>query len=260
MGLTPVADKLWCPRPATQDEYRQKLRLLRTRPATVLQTTAHSEPAQALLLAELERRHPSATPADLAMLANIGNARGVATAALMVPEDLCVLQLIDGDYRLVAACVTAPSYWHLPDKIGRTLQDVHHPVPELNATLGQRMQSFFAGLPSGRVFLRRNWFLHASSELFQPQPEDRTPVQTAKQALDLTLRSETQTLRRLSPDVVVFTIATNCEPLRDIRQHPKAAESLLRALRSKTPAERRAASQDAYDQGVVALLETVIES
>ena len=62
------------------------------------------------------------------------------TAALQVAEDLLVMQPGEtGEYHLVAASLSAPSYWRLDEKMGLPLSDIHEPVPELAARIGGRI-------------------------------------------------------------------------------------------------------------------------
>jgi len=165
----------------------------------------------------------------------------------------------NGDgYQLVAACVCAPSYWRLPEKIGLSLRQIHQVVPGLNDSLADRMAEFFDKLPAGRVFTRRNWLVHTSGDRFQPTPDDLIHLHTEDQAKSLVVRSETQTLRRLSDRVVVFTIDIECHPLTDIYGYPRAASALKQALLSRNSQERDAADQDKYIDGVLELLNSVI--
>jgi len=178
----------------------------------------------------------------------------LVASALTVPEDLCVMQKDRDEYQLVAACVCAPSYWQLPEKIGLSLSQIHAPVPGLNNALAERMGEFFDKLPADRIFTRRNWLIHNSSERFQPAPEERSQLRTLDQAKALMMRSETQTLRRLSAAVVVFTINIECHPLAAISAYPAAALALKQALLSRNKEERVAASQDKYQDAVLQLL------
>ena len=136
-------------------------------PELVFQAMPGSEAAQAEAL-EMVRSHlglPS--PA-------VESSAPLDAAARMVEEDLCLLQLTDGEYRLTAASVASPSYWRLADKLGKELLDIHNPVPELRTRIGARMRQFFHKLPAGRIFMRGNWFIHASDRLFR-LPEHLCP-------------------------------------------------------------------------------------
>ncbi len=92
-------------------------------------------------------------------------------ASLQVPDDLCLMQRFNDAYRLTAACVCSPSYWRLAEKIGRTLDGIHDPVPTLNDKLSVKMAQFFTRLPPAAIFERRNWLMHTNPALYQPVSE-----------------------------------------------------------------------------------------
>ena len=155
MKLRPVSEANWCPRRATAEEQHAKRELLKSNPRVVLQASENSEPAQLLLARDIERRFDLAATGAL-QLAEDSHARPLIASALTVPEDLCLLERDPKadkagaeSYRLTAACVCAPSYWYLPEKIGLGLQDVHAQVPGLNEALGSRIHEFFRKLPPG---------------------------------------------------------------------------------------------------------------
>jgi hypothetical protein len=130
-------------------------------------------------------------------------------AALLVPEDLCVL--VDGV--LVAGCVCFPSHWRLADKIGRPLTDVHARVPGYASELGSKVDSFVRRLTAGTMVARRNFTIHERPDLFAPDMPSTLGVPPAEQWL----RSERQTLRRLPrSDAVLFTIRTQQVQLQHV--------------------------------------------
>lgn len=258
MGLAPINNNRWCHRAASASEQRAKIKLLQTQTSTVLQSLPESAHAQHLLAVELAQQHTLIEPDDFdhPLLEELPH--NLVSSALSVPEDLCLLQDDGHDYHLIAACVCAPSYWFLPDKVGQSLSDLHQDVPGLNKALGARMNEFFRKLPEARTFTRRNWLIHSSNELFQPRPEQRHKLTTIDQAEGLQVRSESQTFRRLAHNVIVFTIAIQCHPLTEIRAYPMAATALRQALLSRSTDERNAASQPMYEQAVLALLNETI--
>ena len=227
-GLRPISAADWLIASAEREaRLAEKERLMARCPELVFQALSGSETAQAEAL-EMIRGHlclpspvvPSKAPLD--------------AAARMVEEDLCLLQLIDGEYRLTAASVASPSYWRLADKLGKELLDIHDPVPELRTRIGARMRRFFHNLPAGRIFMRGNWFLHVSDRLFR-LPEDLRPPRAGEPlALErLYLRCERQTLRRLPESgAVLFTIRVYLNPLVEVAEHPALAADLREALRS----------------------------
>ncbi len=182
--------------------------------------------------------------------------RAARERRLLVPDDLCLMERDGESYRLTAACVCSPSYWRLTEKIGRTLDGIHGPVPTLNDKLGVTMLQFFDRLPDGAVFERRNWLIHTSAELYHPQ-SDPWPTVAATDATGLVVRSERQTLRRLDPTTVVFTIRVSCHPLAEIVSYRDAARDLLTALESKDEAERSATGYRFFGPAVVAFLNSV---
>jgi len=130
----------------------------------------------------------------------------IDAAGRLVQEDLCVMQRIDGEWRLVAASVCFPSRWDLQLMIGRSLHQIHAPVPDYDK-IADPTAGFFDRLTESRPMWRLNWSLLDDAELFQQgrggiaKPE--VPV------AGYTLRVERQTLRRLPVSgAVLFTIRT----------------------------------------------------
>jgi hypothetical protein len=147
-------------------------------------------------------------------------------------------------YRLTAACVCAPSYWRLADKIGRPLDGIHAPVPSLNQKLAASMQQFFSRLPLDAVFERRNWLIHTSAELYHPNSDAWHDI-SEDEVASLIVRSERQTLRRLDGARIAFTIRVSVHPLTEIVSYPEASLDLLTAL-DGLDAEERAAKGYAH--------------
>ena len=254
MRLKPLAESNWCRTTIRADELEAKLAILNKQFHTAVQSENHSDKAQHLLAAAVGAKHRLADPADFNLTADAANAHHLLAAALTVPEDLCLMLKQGNTYQLTAGCVCAPSYWFLPAKTGQSLAEIHEPVPGLNDALGARMNKFFDRLPEDRVFTRRNWLIHASAERFQPGGEQRERLHALAQAEALIVRSETQTLRRLSRTVIVFTIGVECYPLSQIYGHKPAAEALRLALLSRSADEKNAAGQSNYEYAVLKLL------
>lgn len=87
-------------------------------------------------------------------------------ASLWTAEDFCLLQEIDDRYLMTAASVCSPSNWALEQKIGRSIDAIHAPVPGYAEALGGRVNRFLQGLRSGRVMLRYNWSVQQGNELY----------------------------------------------------------------------------------------------
>jgi hypothetical protein len=129
---------------------------------------------------------------------------GLAALAVSQPDDVCLLAPTPG-WPLVAGAVLFPSHWHVRDKVGRPLAEVHGRVPGYPAA---QVDRFLDRLGSGKVMWRRNVLFHRNGELHAPVP---TPGD------EWWIRSERQTLRRLpATGAVLFTIATETAPLASL--------------------------------------------
>jgi hypothetical protein len=152
----------------------------------------------------------------------------VDAAGRLVQEDLCVLVREPSGWVLGAASVCFPSRWHLAEKIGRTLEVIHDPVPhyeQIAAAVGTATDR----LTPERPMWRLNWTLLADPALFQ-LPDARGP-QPYPGLHRLVLRVERQTLRRLpSSGAVLFTIRTHRATLEQALRAPGAAQALAATL------------------------------
>jgi hypothetical protein len=233
MGLAPIAEASWLPAKICKNEYQRKSMLLSTRREAVLAELAPHRPdihavADAVREQLLARGYPEQPESD---------PHPLARAALLVPDDLCVLVREAAGWHLVGACLCSPSYWRLAEKLGQPLPGIHAPVQGLEQHLGPAIARFLDNLPVGRCFARRNWNIHRTAERFHPEPEDwRSPPGPAD-CDGLYLRSERQTFRRFSPHTLLFTIDVGVHPLRDIRGYPSAAADLLAAIGAMSPVE-----------------------
>lgn len=233
MGLAPESLAQWLPRLASTAEFERKAGLmsLSRLPEPVYQSLPASEPAERLaanfVMAHLSR-HQQRKP--LAALRSRPQLSPLNEAALQIPDDLCLLQLDDRtqEFCLVVASLCSPSYWALSEKLGLPLSAIHEPVPGLNAQLGSRMRTFFLQMPQQRCFVRRNFFVHAQQELYQPKPDATDYGQVL--CHDLMLRSERQSLVRLSHDLLLFSIRVDMAPLAEAGGWAASALRLRSAL------------------------------
>ena len=227
MGLSPVPQHLWLTERASPAQQAHKRRLLSTRPTQVcaaLPDTLDWQHDSAEALQALRGLAPGPHPA-LALPDTVSPT--LVATSMSLPADLCLLKATGERYVLAAACLFAPSYWSLGEKLGQELVAMHAPVRGLEARLGERMRSFAANLPPERPFTRRNFFVHAASEPFQPVAEEIVSDATAE---TLYVRSETQTLTKIATDALAFTIDVHIYPFTHIADHPDAAHDLARAI------------------------------
>ncbi len=154
-------------------------------------------------------------------------------AGRLVQEDLCLMVLRDGAPHLDAASLCFPSYWRLADKLGRPMAAVHGPVAHYSDELAAKVDTFLQRLRPERPVWRRNWSIHDDASYFLPHP---TPPKAVTPPEGLYLRSERQTLRRLtSADVVLFTIRTQQVPLAVLAERPEVSHRLADAIDHWSP-------------------------
>src|SRR4051812_47631424 len=116
-------------------QLRRKRDLLEHHHDVVSATTAtHGAEAAAREAAELVARACGAALAP--------DRPPLEAAALLVQEDLCVLDRNAERWRLVAGVVAFPSMWRLPAKLGLPVAAIHEPVPFYAAELAERVDRF----------------------------------------------------------------------------------------------------------------------
>ncbi|HEV7318252.1 MAG TPA: DUF3445 domain-containing protein [Ensifer sp.] len=230
----------------------EKKRLLRQARSTVFAAADGSEDAQRELLAvlsdhlaarfpEIYRRDGNTMVVGGERVALEGDAPLVIAGSL-VQDDLVIMIRDDDGWRLKAGYVAFPSSWSLGEKYGRTMDEIHTPVPGFehgtrNAELIARM---FDNLPPGRFVERFNWAVNVDGGLHLPKSKSEG---VAAEAIALTeertfIRIERQTLRKLpETGALVFTIRIYSDPLSLLRTRPDAAAlalSFVEQLRSLT--------------------------
>ena len=125
------------------------------------------------------------------------------------------------EYVLTAAVLCAPSRWDLHEKVGRSMREIHQPVPNYD-TIAAAADRFFVRLAEGDIIERTNWTVLDSPEGFQPvsgKGWDATlsGVPDVELPQSLWLRLERQTLRRLPiTGDVLFSILTTSTRLDEL--------------------------------------------
>ena len=147
------------------------------------------------------------------------------------PDFLLLARGTDGEILLCGGCLCFPSSWRLTDKIGKPIEFIHEPVPELNGSLGAGIHKFLTGLKPGIASLRHNWGLSRSPELNQ-HPDRKLPRLGARVRLDeVWLRVERQALVALpKSDGILFGIRIANRPLAAVKADAAASVRLQRAL------------------------------
>ena len=181
------------------------------------------------------------------------------TAASLVQEDLVIMAKGEDAWRLSAASLCFPSSWHLREKFGRPLHEVHAPVPDFGE--GTRhagmIERIFDNLRPEQPVIRWNWSIHDDDALFHP-PIGR-PYDFAGGAF---LRLERQTLRKLpKTGAILFTIRIHLNPLEVLANHPpELAAQLAGQLAAMNPAQLAYKGLTAQRDHVLARLAAVDRS
>lgn len=180
-------------------------------------------------------------------------------AARRTPDDLCLMEKLDGQWRLSALSLSAGSFFTAEAVIGRSLCELHGPVTGFADRFLVRVQRIFEGLRPGLVLERRNWTLLNSPALHTPTSD---PIRAEIGAIGpaaagqvLHLRVERQTLRRLPrTGGALFTIRVWLAPLSSLVDEPARLSAFAHAWRTATPELRAYKRFDLYDDLVASFL------
>ena len=244
IGLRPIPPAAWL-EGGEADPAARKDPLIAAHPAVVWATTPGSEPGQAEVLDLVNTALGSSIATD-------GHPPLLA-AARAIPDDLCLMERRDGDWRLTALSLCAPTFFAAHQVIGRGLGELHGPVDGFAERFLVRVRRVFDGLRDGVVLERRNWTLVNSAEPFMPSPTEMRAA-IAGIAPDaagrvLHLRVERQTLRRLPrTGGVLFTIRVWLTPLAALAEDPARLSAFARAWREAAPGFRAYKHLAAYDR------------
>jgi hypothetical protein len=263
MGLRPLDPATWLEPDERRDaELLEKRRLLAHHPdrcvAVVDDPHGAVRGAASELLAEVqahcEALRLATTPAAIAGTA-APSRHPIELAGRCTQEDWCVhLPHVDGSWRLVAASVCFPTRWDLRSKIGRSVGEIHAPVPSYDSQLAAPVDSFLDRLRPDRPVWRLNWNVLDDPRLHQPSA-DPPPVEPMDgRQPRWWLRVERQTLRQLPESgAIVFGIRVHVDPLDSLADEPEELRRLERALRRMPPEAIRA-------KGLEPGLEDVVEA
>lgn len=135
------------------------------------------------------------------------------TAAHLTAEDLLVLSPTPSGLVLTSAVVCLPNKWDLLEKIGKTIEEIHAPVPQLNEQLQRKISTFLNALKPDKQYWRVGWGLATNPDPYQPSPQ--SPDLFGGAAVYVRLERETFTRLPVS-NSILFTIATNVIPVDDL--------------------------------------------
>jgi hypothetical protein len=214
MGLEPLALGDWL-RPQAGDEVllAERARLIAAHATDVIAALPEGDPAVAELAALLRQRGSAIDAAS-------GSVPTLTAVGRAVAEDLCILTPAEGAYRLTAGILCFPNRWRLTEKIGGNVLAVHGPVPDYSGQLSQAVDRFLARLKPERAYLRRNWGLSTSPELYLPIP---TPAVDPRSDAPMYFRREDQSFLKLpETGAVIFGIRTTITPWQETPEDLRA--------------------------------------
>lgn len=121
----------------------------------------------------------------------------IQTGRQLEPDVVLLSRDRDGTFRVSGGVVVFPSHWSLPEKIGRTLLEVHGVVPGLNVAIGPAIDKYLDKIKPGFAAGRPNWGL-AATDAWNLHPNVKAPKLVAGLRTDqMWLRVERQMLTPL---------------------------------------------------------------
>jgi dimethylamine monooxygenase subunit A len=143
-------------------------------------------------------------------------------------------------YRLTAGANCFPAGWRLRERIGHTISELHHnKVPFYAERLALAMHRFFNRLRVDQPYMRFNYAVDISGELFHIHSHHNLDVSELEHPVcidDLHLRVERQVLQRLPKTrAIVFSIRTYVTPITEVTKDTEVARALRTNTRSYKP-------------------------
>lgn len=191
--------------------------------------TTHWTPAAEPVFAEVVELFPPAMrppgPAGSEALAKF--------SAGWEPDFVLLRRQEDGEFRMVGGVLCFASAWIPERKLGLTVDQIHEPVPTLNADLGARIRTFLNRLPADQIFERENWGLAATPErnLHPLRNQPRPPAEAAPDGV--WLRVEHQAFRALPRSGgLLFIIHLTVHPLGEVLREPAVRDSFRQMIES----------------------------
>jgi hypothetical protein len=141
-----------------------------------------------------------------------------------------------GDWRLTAASLCSGTFFTVEDALGKSLDELHQPVPGFGGRFLPVVERMFNAVQPGVIMQRRNWTVLNSDELHLPRPgpiRERVAEIAPEEAGErLFVRVERQTVRKLpSTGGVLFTIRVWRHPLAALREDPVRLAAFAAAWR-----------------------------
>ena len=161
----------------------------------------------------------------------------------LIPEDVLLLlpaaSKTEPEWYLQGGLLAFPGHWQLGEKMGKTLAELHSPVPEFAQRLARPVNRFFTRMQEATPSWRQNWSLQTDDRLYAP---DREAIKLKKLSPALVghsvfVRIETQHFYKLpASGAVMFFIRTSLAPLDFWQDKISPIAELAAQLRQLSPA------------------------
>lgn len=138
-----------------------------------------------------------------------------------ISEDICILTKVDGKFRMIATIVAFPNRWRPVEKIGKTIAEIHSPIPNFSET-ADKIDNFLDFMPEYIPYRRENWGFASVPNLYLPFDIVNKE--------ELYHRKETQTLVKIK-EFVVFLIKTEITKMNDKKEINKLSENLSEEMK-----------------------------
>ncbi|KAF5310027.1 hypothetical protein D9619_010282 [Psilocybe cf. subviscida] len=160
---------------------------------------------------------------------NVLEKTGVAaleTVLENVPEDFPMMMKDEkGVYRLRCGITLSAIGWNMQQKMGKTMPEIHEPVPFYQEKLKSSIERYFSKLTCDKPIQRGSWGIEIGQPLYlqttDPHWALRDKQDPALSVADLYLRVDWQTLRRLPHSrAIVFNYKALFTPVTQLRREP----------------------------------------
>ncbi|MGB2464873.1 MAG: heme-dependent oxidative N-demethylase family protein, partial [Candidatus Puniceispirillaceae bacterium] len=217
----------------------EKARLLDTRRGQIfaLRPPALAAAREAADFVSAALNHPALPATD-----SDGKAVFLACCQL-IPEDVLLLlpaaSKTEPEWYLQGGLLAFPGHWQLGEKMGKTLAELHSPVPEFAQRLARPVNRFFTRMQEATPSWRQNWSLQTDDRLYAPHREaiGLEKLSPALAGHSVFVRIETQHFYKLpASGAVMFFIRTSLAPLDFWQDNISPIAELAAQLRQLSPA------------------------
>ncbi|KAH6958040.1 hypothetical protein DER45DRAFT_584127 [Fusarium avenaceum] len=160
-----------------------------------------------------------------------------------IEEDFFLLQQTPEGHRSVAFMCCFPAGFDPSSKLGKTLVEIHAPVPSYEK-IGTSMERFFSKVEVGKSVKRTNWSVQTHTELFNCKGNHITGDDAYQNDEDVDiektfLRIELQTVTRLPKTrAILFSFKTYLYPVRQVKEEglgPAFADAIEGLAKGNAP-------------------------